>query len=53
MKKDIHTLNSKGQYRGYCMYYVSDRLIRCNYKFDLVHGYRENHLIKRTIFYIK
>ena len=53
MKKEIETFNSKGQLHGYCMHYVADRLIRCNYKFDSVFGYRENHIIKYTLFYIK
>ena len=52
MIKKITNHNSKGQMHGYCRYYVSDRLIRCNYKFDSISGYRENHLIKRTIFCI-
>lgn len=53
MKKDIKIFNSKGQRHGYWMFYVADRLIRCNYKFDSISGYRENHLMKRTLFYIK
>ena len=53
MIKEISNHNSKGQLHGYCMFYVADRLIRCNYKFDSISGYRENHLMERTVFYIK
>jgi hypothetical protein len=53
MNKDIKTLNSKGQIHGYYVRYLNNRLIRCNYKFDSIHEYRENHLMKRTLFYIK
>ena len=53
MIKEITNHNSKGQRHGYYVRYIDNRLIRCNYKFDLVHGYRENHLIKRTLFFIK
>ena len=53
MNKDIKNYNSKGQIHGYYMLYIENRLIRCNYKFDSISGYRENHLMKRTQFYIK
>lgn len=52
MNKDIKTFNSKGQIHGYYVRYLNNRLIRCNYKFDSIHEYRENHLMKRTLFYI-
>lgn len=53
MKKEITNHNKKNQRHGYIAIYIADRLIRCNYKFDSISGYRENHLMKRTLFYIK
>ena len=52
MNKDIKTFNSKGQIHGYYVRYLNNRLIRCNYKFDSISGYRETHFMKRTIFCI-
>ena len=52
MKKDIKTFNNKGKIHGYYVIYIDDLLIRCNYKFDSISGYRENHFMKRTLFFI-
>jgi|LakMenEpi03Aug12_release.lakeMendotaPanAssembly.Ray.scaffolds.fasta_scaffold5417425_2 hypothetical protein len=53
MNKNILPKNQKGQVHGYSVIYIADRLIRCNYKFDSISGYRENHFIKHTLFFIK